>query len=115
MLPDGWFVETGNYQLGRGGRLLVSYKGPGGARLTLQEGAFCTSGASACSPRDREIGPAAFGDRRGTLVSLGPNQPADGYAVYVAPGAAESWSATATNLDQPTFEAIAGALAAVSP
>lgn len=95
--------------------MLVSYKGPGGARLTLQEGAFCTSGASACSPRDREIGPAAFGDRTGTLVTLGPNQPADGYVVYVAPGSATSWSASVTNLELDAFQAIARALVPVGP
>lgn len=115
VLPAGWFIETGNYQLGSGGRLMVAYKGPNGARLTLQEGAFCTSGASACSPHDKEIGPARFGDRTGTLVTLGSNQPRDGYAVYVAPGAAQSWAATGTNVSQDAFQAIVAALNAVGP
>ena len=94
----------------------MSYKGPGGARLVLQEGTYCTSGVSACSPHDHELGSASFGDRQGTLVDLGPSQPGDGYALYVNPGVSPpSWSATGTNVDQATFVAIAAAFLRVTP
>ena len=109
VLPDGWFLETGTFRQADGGRLEVSYKGPGGARIEIAEGAWCTAGASACSPRDHEIGPGRFGDREGTLVTLGPDV-ADGFAVYVDPGAAPSWAISGTGMDQSSFEAIAAAL-----
>lgn len=108
-LPDGWFVHTGSYRLADGGSLVISYRGPGDAWIELREGAFCTEGASACSPRDHELGPAAFGDRSGTLVTLGPNE-SDGFAIYVDPGAAPSWSITGKGMDSASFEAIAAAL-----
>jgi len=109
VLPDGWFLEAGTFRQADGGRLEVSYKGPGGARIEIAEGAWCTDGASACSPRDHEIGPGRFGDREGTLVTLGPDV-ADGFAVYVDPGAAPSWAISGTGMDQASFEAIAAAL-----
>ena len=115
VLPAGWFVESGSFRVGNGGRLQVSYKGPGGGRLTLQEGVYCTSGASACSPHDQELGQVAFGDVHGTLSSLGPNEPGDGYAVYVAPGQSPSWTVSGTNIDQATFTGFSAALALVSP
>lgn len=114
VLPDGWFVETGTYHLADGGRLEIAFRGPDGARIELREGAYCTAGASACSPRDHEIGPAAFGDREGTLATLGPSE-ADGFAVYVDPGAAPSWSFTGTGMSRAAFVALAAALLRVMP
>ena len=93
----------------------MSYRGPNGARLALQEGVWCTSGVSACAPRNRDLGQTAFGDMTGELVTLGPNEPADGYAIYVAPGQAPSWTATGTNLDQAAFQALTAALLHVTP
>jgi hypothetical protein len=113
VLPDGWFVDTGTFRLADGGRLEVSYKGPDGQRIEISEGAWCTTGASACSPRDHEIGPARFGDLEGTLVTLGPAV-ADGFAVYVDPGAAPSWAISGKGVDVDAFEAIAAALHRVS-
>lgn len=115
VLPSGWFLESGSYRLRNGGHLNVTYQGPGGASVVLQEGDYCTSGASACSPRDHELGPAAYGDMQGTLVGLGPNEPGDGYAVYVAPGQAPSWTVSATSVDQATFTGFAAALHRVGP
>jgi hypothetical protein len=113
VLASGWFVDAGSYRLADGGRLDVTYRGPGGERIELQEGAYCTTGASACSPRDREIGPAAFGDRTGTLATLGPSE-SDGFAIYVDPGAAPSWAITGSGMDQATFVSLAAALLRVS-
>ena len=116
VLPAGWFIESGSWRLRNGGQLHVSYKGPGGARLVLQEGSYCTSGVSACTSRNRELGTADFSDRRGTLVDLGPNQPADGYAIYVNPGITPpSWSLTGTGLEQAVFVEVAAGLVRVSP
>jgi hypothetical protein len=113
VLGEGWFVDAGAYRLADGGRLDVTYRGPAGERIELQEGAYCTSGASACSPRDHEIGPAAFGDRTGTLATLGPSE-SDGFAIYVDPGAAPSWAITGSGMDQATFVSLAAALLRVS-
>jgi hypothetical protein len=114
VLPAGWFVESGSWELRNGGKVTVMYKGPKGAQLTLNEGTYCTGGVSACSPHDHELGPVAFGDQSATLDDLGPNEPADGYAIYVNPGVAPpSWSLTGTNIDQATFTAIAAALVRV--
>jgi hypothetical protein len=112
VLPPHWFVDAGEFSLRDGGRMEVTYRGPGGARLTLQEGNFCTDGVSACSPKDQSLGEASFGSRGGGLVSLGPG---DGFAVYVDPGQAPSWAATGTGLDQATFVAFAAALYLVAP
>lgn len=112
VLPSGWFVDAGTFRLKDGGSLDVAYKGPNGARFELQEGSFCTSGLSACSPHDRVIGPAAFGDRQGGLDSLGPNL---GYAIYVNPGQAPAWQAVGTGLDQATFTGFGAALVKVAP
>jgi hypothetical protein len=109
VLPADWFVDAGSFRLADGGTLVISYKGPGGERIELQEGAFCTAGGSACSPRDHDLGSAPFGDRPGELVSLGPDA-SDGFAIYVDPGAAPSWAITGTGMDRAAFEAIAAAL-----
>ena len=107
VLPARWNVDVGDFSLRDGGRMEVSYRGPDGARLTLQEGSFCTEGVSACSPRDKSLGEASFGDRTGGLVTLGPDM---GFAVYVDPGQAPSWALTGTGMDQATFVDLAAAL-----
>ena len=113
VLPDGWFVETGAYRLADGGRLDVTYRGPGGEKIEVRQGAYCTSDASACAPRDREIGSAAFGDRPGVLVALGGSEK-DGFAVYVDAGVAPSWAISGSGMDEAAFTAIAAALHRVS-
>jgi len=113
VLPDGWFVDTGNFTLRDGGQMDVAYKGPNGARFVLEEGSFCTSGVSACSPRNQSLGATPFGDLSGELVTLGG--PADGFAVYVSPGVPPSWSATGTGMDQATFVSYVAALHRVQP
>jgi len=109
VLPGDWFVDTGSFRLADGGMLVVAYKGTGDARIELREGAYCTTGGSACSPRDHDLGTAPFGDRSGELASLGPDV-SDGFAIYVDPGGAPSWAITGTGMDRAAFEAIAAAL-----
>jgi len=108
VLPAGWFVDKGQFRLAGGGSMEIAYRGPGGARFEVREGAFCSDGAAACSPHDAVIGPAAFGDREGELGMLG-----DGLVLYVDPGAVPMWQATGSGLDEATFRAYGEALAIV--
>ncbi|HEX5466993.1 MAG TPA: hypothetical protein VFW92_10020 [Candidatus Limnocylindrales bacterium] len=108
VLPSGWYLQQGAYQLDGGGQMTVTYKGPGDVHLQLQEGAFCSGGADACAPHDTVIGPTAFGDRDGQLMGLTP-----GYAVYVSPGDPPSWAAASVDLDEATFVRLVAALHAV--
>lgn len=97
-LPARWSVTTGNYS-GQGiGRLTISYRGPGGATLSLQQGAFCDDG-DGCVPAGTEAGDAPFGDQSGTLVVLDGG----GYALVVDRGANPSWLAVGQGLDEATF------------
>jgi hypothetical protein len=108
VLPSGWFVDTGGYRQAGGGRLEITYRGPGGARLELHEGGFCADG-SGCVPSGTEAGDASFGDQAGTLISTDDG----GWAVVVDRDAAISWLAVGRGIDEDTFRAITSALAAV--
>ena len=114
VLPSGWHVasgsDAGTYSLRNGGQLVISYTNGSGAKLQLSEGAFCTSGASACSPRDSTIGDAAFGDLTGTLVNL-----SSGYALYVGPGSATAYQAVGTGIDEATFRSLTAAVHKLIP
>lgn len=107
VLPSGWFVSQGSYRLASGGKLLVSYKGPGGATIALSQGAFCSS-AGGCVPDGSAVGAAALGPLDGTLY-----QTADGFAIIAAPGENPSWLMTTRGLDQASAVAYAAALAEV--
>ncbi|HEX5823822.1 MAG TPA: hypothetical protein VFY18_05105 [Candidatus Limnocylindrales bacterium] len=108
VLPAGWFVDTGRYRGSGGGWVEIAYNGPGGARLELQEGAFCPA-ADGCVSPGADAGDALFGDRTGTLVTLDGG----GWAVVVDRGKPISWLAIGTGMDQATFRRIAGDLAIV--
>ena len=101
VLPSGWFVGTGQWRQADGPRLEISYRGPGGAGLLLQEGAYCP-GDGDCVPPGDEVGQTAFGDREGTLVET-----ADGWAVVVDRGEEPSWLLTLTGLGEDAARAIA--------
>jgi hypothetical protein len=107
VLPGGWFVAQGSYRLANGGKLLISYKGPGGATIALSQGAFCTS-ADGCVPDGSEVGAAALGPLDATLY-----QTADGFAMVAAPGENPSWLMTTTGLDQASTVSLAAALVEV--
>jgi hypothetical protein len=107
-LPSGWLFASANYTLPSGGVLNVTYKGPAGAQIALQEGAFCITSASDCSPHLKVLGTAKFGDLAGTLDTLG-----SGFVVYVAPGTARGYTATGTGLTQGAFSGIVVALVKV--
>ncbi len=108
VLPTGWHVDTGDYHLSKGGQLDITYKGPNGARLELQEGAFC-GGADGCLPAGGTPGSASFGGRDARLVDLGGGKLA---VVTGDPGIA--WQATGTNLDAATLTGFTAALALVA-
>ena len=116
VLAATWYVDTagggGEWRGGTDQWLQISYKGPGGAKFSLQEGAFCTGGLSLCSSHDSVIGPASFGDLSGSLDALGPT-PADGYAIYVEPGTRKGYTITGTGMSRDAFAAIAAGVVKV--
>ena len=106
-LPRGWFVGTGQWRQADGGRLEISYRGPNGAGLMLQEGSFCP-GEGDCVPGGEDLGPTPFGDRDATLVAT-----ADGWAIVVGRGERPSWLLTVTGVDEAGARAIAADLVSV--
>jgi hypothetical protein len=111
MLPSGWIVKTGTWVGDPGGQVSVTYKGPGGVSLELEEGAYCADGESVCQPKVKELGPTLYGDQMGTLYTLEP-----GYAVYVNEGTSPpSWAAASVTLDETTFVKLVAGLHKVVP
>jgi hypothetical protein len=108
VLPAGWSVDAGSYRLANGGQMVISYKTATGGHLELREGHWCTDSAATCSPHDSDIGPANLGAEAGELMGLG-----GGFVLYVNPGAAPSWTATATGIDEATFRQLCGNVALV--
>jgi hypothetical protein len=106
VVPGSWYF-TAKDAYGPNGWVKATYSGPNGAKIEIQEGAFCTSGSSACSPHDSVLGSANFGDLGGTLDSLGPSA---GFAIYVSAGTTHGYTATGTSVSQATFVGIVGAL-----
>lgn len=102
-MPSGWYFSTASDNWKSGGKLDASYKGPAGATLSIDEGAFCTSNCSTGT----SIGTAKFGDLSGGLYSLGTGA---GYAIYVNPGTARGYSAVGKSMSQATFTNLAAAL-----
>jgi len=108
VLPARWSVTSGKYRLAGGGWMEIGYKGPGGAQITLQEGAFC-SDAGGCVPSGTDQGDAPFGDLGGTLVATDDG----GWAVVVDRGQQPSWLLVGSGLDESAFRQIAADLVAV--
>ena len=105
VLPKGWFVSAGSYRLANGGKLLIGYKGPGGATLTLSEGAFCMV-ESGCVPAGTDGEDVPLGPLPGTLVRLDGG----GFAVVADRGRNPSWQLETQGLDEATAKAFAAAL-----
>ncbi len=104
----GWNVVSGQYRLAGGGRLEIGYKGPAGARITLREGAFCQD-TNGCVPSGSEVGPAAFGDKIGTLVAADDGS----WVIVVDQGANPSWILIAQVASQDAARAIGSSLTVV--
>ena len=108
VLPARWFVETGSFRLSGGGRLVISYKGPGGQRIAIREGHYCDEEAG-CVPAGTDTGPASFGDRPARLVDAG-----SGTWIVVAEGEGGlAWEARGTGMDGPTLAGYTAAFAKV--
>ena len=86
----------------------IAYRGPGGDRFSLDEGAWCTDG-SGCVPAGSEVGTTAFGDRTGTLIATDDGN----YAIVVDAGSSISWLLTGDGLDEATLRSFGAALIAV--
>lgn len=108
-LPKGWYVSTGSYRLANGGKLVIGYKGPGGATLALSEGAFCAD-ATGCVPAGTDGEDVPLGPLTGTLVRLD----AGGFAIVVDRGKNPSWLLESHRLDEATTLAFAAALIEVT-
>ena len=109
VLPDGWFVEGGQYRLAGGGWLEIAYEGPDGERLAVRQGAPCD--AAGCLPSGTELGAADYGDLSGTLLDLGNGR----YAVVVDPGQDPSWTVVTDGLAEADVRLIAAAFTEVNP
>lgn len=108
VLPRGWFVDKGEYHLGNGGFLEISYRGPGGATIDLVERGPCQAGDD-CMPAGTSEGPVLFGDRPAALVALG-----DGGWMVVAEAATDgNWWITGNGLDEAALTKIASDLTRV--
>jgi hypothetical protein len=107
-LPKGWFVATGSYRLANGGKLVISYKGPGGATLALSEGAFCAS-TDGCVPAGTDAGGATLDGLDATLVELDGG----GFAIVADRGAALSWLLEVHGVDEAATRSIGAALVVV--
>ena len=106
-VPSGWHFKKVTDTYSHGGTLIATYSGPSGGLITIKEGAFCSSGGSACTPHDTYVGGANFGNLSGGLYTLGPGL---GYAIYVNAGTTKGYTATGTKVSQATFVKIVGAL-----
>jgi hypothetical protein len=112
VLPDGWYLESGNFQLANGGRLEATYRGPGDAHIAVVEGNVCAdfgSDVDRCAPRDAVIGSVPMGDQTGELGRL-----ANGLVLDVDRGADPSWRITGLGLTEDAFGAIGAAFLHVS-
>jgi hypothetical protein len=107
VLPAGWFVDSGSFRLAGGGRLEIAYKGPGGQRIEMREGAYCADDED-CIPTGPDAGTASFGDMPARLVDAG-----DGDWLVVAEGGDVDWEAKGLGMDGPTLAGYTAAFALV--
>ena len=104
-VTKGWTFKSASNSWPGVAKLSATYAGPSGAKIVIQEGAFCTAGASACSPHVSNLGTAQFGTLSGDLDTT-----STGFAIYANPGTAQGYTATGTSVSQATFVKIVGAL-----
>lgn len=108
VVPDGWFVEDGQYRLAGGGWMEISYNGPGDARFVLRQGAFCKTD-DGCIPQGSDVGETTFGDRTARFIATSDG----GWAAVVDRGATPSWLLVVQGLDEASARSIAVDLLAV--
>ena len=69
-LPAGWSSGPGANWGTDTGKMYIIYTGPANGTLRLDEGAFCTSSASACSSLARNLGTGKLGDMEGKFGQM---------------------------------------------
>jgi hypothetical protein len=109
VLPDGWFVNDGQYRLANGGWMEITYDGPDGSTLDLRQGALGDAG-DGCVPPGSQIGDAAFGDQAGVLIGAS----AGGYAIVVDRGETTCWMILVAGVDESGARSIGADLRAVA-
>ena len=82
--------------------MTVAYEGPGSSALQLDEGAFCTTSPTACSPNTSDIGPVWLGDLAGELY-----QNSGALVIYVNPGTTHAYRLIGQSISQDSFKSIA--------
>ena len=107
VLAEGWFVASGEYRLAGGGWLEIAFRGPGGARIDLREGAICSS--DDCVPSGTDLGKAPFGGMTGMVSDLGDGR----FAVVVGPEGSLAWTLVGSGLAEADVRTIAADLASV--
>lgn len=107
VLPAGWFVDAGSFRLAGGGKLEISYKGPGGQRIEMRQGTYC-AGVEGCIPTGPDAGPASYGGRPARLVDTG-----GGTWLVVVEGGDANWEAKGLGMDGPTLASHSAAFALV--
>lgn len=106
VLPKGWSVEHGSFQLKNGGRLTISYvRRADGARVVLDEGAVCAE-TNPCVPPGSDLGATALADRQADLSSSGNGT----YAAVVDETENPAWLLTGSSISQKDFQSIAARL-----
>lgn len=105
VLPEGWFVDDGQYRLAGGGWMEISYDGPGEASLLLRQGMDCAE-PDDCVPPGRDVGETALGGRSAALVAGD-----DGSWTAVADrGARPSWVLVLRGVAEPEARQVAADL-----
>lgn len=107
-LPSGWSLVTASYRSAGGGKLEISYKGPGGATFVLRQGPDACTGVDGCPPSGSTLGEASFGDRAGTLLDTDA-----GFAVDASEGAT-FYIAETTVVGRETTTALTSALVKIT-
>lgn len=106
VLPKGWSVEHGSFQLKNGGRLTISYvRRADGARVVLDEGAVCAE-TNPCVPPGSDLGTTALADRQADLSSSASGT----YAAVVDVTENPAWLLTGSSISQKDFESVAARL-----
>jgi hypothetical protein len=106
VLPKGWSVEDGHFQLKNGGRLWIVYRRRSdGAKVVLDQGSVCVD-TTPCVATGAGLGSIPFGDRQAALSSTSGGV----LSAVVDESENPSWLLTGTGIDQKDFKTIAAKL-----
>lgn len=106
VLPKGWSVEDGHFQLKDGGRLWIIYRRRSdGAKVVLDQGSVCQE-TTPCVPSGDGLGSIPFGDRQADLSSTS----AGVLSAVVDATENPAWLLTGTGIDAKDFKTIAAKL-----